>query len=470
MTSVDTGPNLRRHADRADDDRYPGRLLATVLLAVVSFSASMTIVSASLSVIADDLGSTAATLSWSVTGMFLAMAVSTPIMGKLGDSWGHRRVFLTGAVILTVGTMLCGLAPTAGAFIGFRILVGFGISCTMPNGMALILDAFPVERRPVAMGWFQMAMTGAPVIGLVIGGPMIEAWGWRTVFALLSPIAATGLFAAWRVIRPAEQRSSDIDTPVPIDWLGAALLATGVLSFLVGLEQLRSDDRTWFGPLMVSAAVALVAFVVVERRVEHPLLRLDYFGRRNFTGPLIAQPLAQFAYMGGFLIIPLLLGDVLELGVREIALILVARPGAYSLASPLGGRLATTFSQRTMILWGSVLMVSSMLTFAAAAVASSILLVIIGNLLSGLAMGVASPSYSTTIAEAVDPVDLGVANGMGATVMNIGMLTGIQAMFVALGDGRAPTDFRNVFLIGAAVALVSIAGGLLVRPSSAATI
>ena len=444
-------------------DPYPNRLLVTVLLAVISFSASMTIVSASLVVIAEDLDTTAATVSWSVTGLFLAMAVTTPIMGKLGDTYGHRQVFLVGAVILTAGTILCGLAPTAEAFIAFRVIVGFGISFTMPNAMALIMDAFPVERRPVAMGWFQMAMTGAPVIGLVIGGPMIEAWGWRTVFGLLSPIAAAGLIAAWKVIRPSTRSE-----PVPIDWWGAGLLGVGVLAFLIGLEQLQSSDRTWFTVLMVVAAVALGSFLIVERRVANPLLRLDYFGRRNFTGPLIAQPLAQFAYMGGFLIIPLLLGDVFGLTVRDIALILVARPGAYSLASPLGGRLATAFGQRAMIVSGSVLMIASMLTFAGAAMAHSIVLVIVGNLLSGLAMGVASPSYSTTIAEAVEPADLGVANGMGATVMNIGMLTGIQAMFVRAG--RRPGSIRLPIGLppGAAVAAVGIAGGLLVRPPTAA--
>ena len=96
-------------------------------------------------------------------------------------------------------------------------------------------------------------------------------------------------------------------------------------------------------------------------------------------------------------------------------------------------------------------------------------LVVVGNALSGLGMGLASPSFATTIAGAVDPADLGIANGMGSTVMNIGMLTGIQAMFVVLGDGRAPADFQLVFLFGAAVAAAGIVGGMMISDKHAMT-
>jgi MFS family permease len=104
----------------------------------------------------------------------------------------------------------------------------------------------------------------------------------------------------------------------------------------------------------------------------------------------------------------------------------------------------------------------SMLAWVGAAHWVSLPLVILGLVLSGLAMGLASPSYSTLIAGAVDPADMGVANGMGATMMNIGMLTGIQAMFTVLGDGREPDDFARVFAFGGVVAALGLIGGLLI--------
>jgi EmrB/QacA subfamily drug resistance transporter len=446
-------------AEESVDDGYPRRLLVTVIAAIVVFSSSMTIVSASLPTMADDLDSTESFLSWSVTGLFLMMAVGTPILGRLGDIHGHRRVFLAGAIVLSGGTMLCGLAPTAATFVAARMVVGAGIAATMPNSMALIMEAYPVHRRPEAMGWFQMAMTGAPVLGLIVGGPLIEAFGWRSVFAVLAPISVAGVVAAWRVIRPSERGA-----PVPIDWAGAASLAGATVGLLLFLEQAGSAGAS--DPLALALIIGAVGcfliFLVVEGRASSPMVRLAYFRRPNFTGPLIAQPLSQFAYMGGFLISPLLLDELFGYSVAAIALVLLFRPAVYSISSPIGGRLATVTGERSMIISGTILMVLSMGAWVAAAHWVSLPWIILGLVLSGLAMGLASPSYSTVLAGAVDPGDLGVANGMGTTLMNIGMLTGIQAMFTVLGDGRSPDDFAIVFAFGGVVAALGIIGGLMI--------
>ena len=235
-----------------DDDGYPRRLLITVIAGLIVFSSSMTIVSASLPTMADDLDSTESFLSWAVTGLFLVMAVGTPILGRLGDIHGHRKVFLAGSIVLCIGTVLCGLAPTAAAFVGARMIVGLGIAATMPNAMALIMAAYPPERRSEAMGWFQMAMTGAPVLGLVVGGPLIDLFGWRVVFAILAPISFIGFAAAWKVIRPSTPGER-----VPIDWWGAALLAIATLGFLLFLE--RGSSAGFTDPLALALLMRLAS-------------------------------------------------------------------------------------------------------------------------------------------------------------------------------------------------------------------
>ena len=461
---VDAGVVAGADEDGLDEDGldedYARRLLITVIAAIIVFSSSMTIVSASLPTMAEDLDSSVSFLSWSVTGLFLVMAVATPILGRLGDIHGHRRVFLAGAIVLGIGTALCGLAPTALTFVLARMVVGGGIAATMPNSMALIMEAYPLHRRSEAMGWFQMAMTGAPVMGLVIGGPLIEAFGWRSVFAVLTPISLLGIGLAWKVIRP-----SPPGPRVPIDVAGAGALATSTLGLLLFLQ--RGGSAGFSDPSTIALGIitvlALVAFLRIEQTSAHPMLRLSYFRRRNFRGPLIAQPTAQFAYMGGFLIAPLLLDELFGYTVAGIALILLFRPAVYSVMSPVGGRLATITGERSTIIAGSVLMVVSMVTWAAAAMTESIPLVIAGLALSGLAMGIAAPSYSTVVASAVDPEDLGIASGISSTIMNIGMLTGIQAMFTVLGDGREPRDFAVVFLFGGAVAAIGLIGGAMVK-------
>lgn len=442
-------------------DRLDRRVLATVLSCVVVFTASMTIVSASLPTMADDLDSTESLLSWAVTGLFLVMSVSTPVMGRLGDGRGHRRVFLAGTVVLAAGTLACALAPTAIAFVAARMVVGLGISATLPNGIAIIMEAHTPARRAEAMGWFQMAMTGAPVLGLVVGGPLIEAFGWRSVFAVLFPLALVGLTLAIKVI-PDDR---DARTPVPIDVRGAITLAVGTLGFLLWLQFGGSNGLLTAGPLTMLAvgAASLAAFVAIEQRVEFPLLRLDYFRRRDFTGPLINHPLSQFAYMGSFLISPIMLDEAFGYSVAAVALILLFRPAMFSVSSPLGGKWAVRMGERRMLVVGTALMVASMITWVVAALWVDLTLVIVGLLLSGLAMGLSSPSYQTAIANAVEPTDLGIANGMGSTLMNIGMLTGIQVMFTVLGDGREPADFAWTFGIGAVAAALGLFGALLME-------
>ncbi|MEQ8436563.1 MAG: MFS transporter [Ilumatobacter fluminis] len=454
MAQTDGSPTV---ADRSNE-RLDRRVLLTVLSCVVVFTASMTIVSASLPTMADDLDSSESLLSWAVTGLFLVMSVSTPVMGRLGDGYGHRRVFLAGTVVLAVGTLACAVAPTAILFVAARMVVGLGISATMPNGIAIIMEAHPVALRGEAMGWFQMAMTGAPVLGLVVGGPLIEAFGWRSVFGVLFPMSLVGFALAIKVI-PDDR---DSRTPVPIDVRGALTLATATLGFLLWLQFGGSDGLLTPMPLALLAigAVSLVAFVMIEQRVEFPLLRLDYFRRRNFTGPLINHPLSQFAYMGSFLISPIMLDEAFGYSVAAVALILLFRPAAFSITSPAGGKLASRVGERPMLIVGTALMVASMLTWVFAALWVDLWLVILGLVLSGLAMGLSSPSYQTAVANAVEPSDLGIANGMGSTLMNIGMLTGIQVMFTVLGDGREPADFARTFAVGALAAAIGVTGAL----------
>ncbi|MEM8620653.1 MAG: MFS transporter [Actinomycetota bacterium] len=443
-----------------DDTRYPRRLLLTVISAIVVFASSMTIVSAALPTMATDLDSTESLLSWAVTGLFLVMAVCTPILGRLGDVHGHRKVFLWGAAVLSVATAAAAAAPSAETFVAARMLAGLGIAATMPTAMALIMEAYPLDRRAEAMGWFSMAMTGAPVVGLVAGGPLIEALGWRSVFIVLAPISVLGWLAAWRFIRPSPRAA-----PVVIDWAGAATLAAGTLGALLFLQFGGTGGLGSPRALTMAAlgVVGLAAFLVIERRAAAPMLQLEYFARPNFRGPLIAQPTAQFAYMGSFVISPLLLDDLFGYSVSVVALILLFRPGTFSLASPIGGRLAGRVGERVMIIAGTVLMVASMAAWVGGAWWTNVPLILIGLVLSGLAMGVATPAYATVLAGSVDRDDLGVANAMGATMMNIGMLTGIQAMFTVLGDGRDPADFALVFAFAGIVAAGGLVGGWMIR-------
>ena len=457
-----------------EDRRYQRILLGVVMLAVMTFGSLMTIVTVSLDLIADDVGSSRATLTWMITGLMLAMAVATPIAGKLGDIRGHRRMFLIGLAGGVITTLASAAAWDAASLIAFRVLFGLTGAMMMPSGMALMMRAYGPERRATAMGWYQFAMTGAPTLGLVIGGPLIDIIGWRALFVGFAGVTTVALALGWRVLRPTPRLAHQ-----SLDYPGAATLGAAVLAGLLAItrlsEQLQDPEtsgaRVLLDPLLVGLLVLCVAmvagFIAIERRSQAPMLRLDYFRRRNFTLPMVSAALVQFAYMGGFVVTPALLGGIYGLGVGTIALIMVPRPGVFSLASPVGGYLASRIGEKRPIVLGAILMIISMAAFAAASVVDvsdsitlGLILVIIGLALSGASAGVSQPSVAAMVAGAVDEADLGIANGMNQQVMFIGIVSGIQTMNVAIGDGAGPSRFAWTFGLGLLVATVGLVAAL----------
>jgi MFS family permease len=462
-------------APQGEDVRYQRILLAVVMLAVMTFGSLMTIVTVSLDLIADDIGSSRATLTWMITGLMLAMAVATPIAGKLGDIRGHRKLFLLGLTGGLITTLLSAAAWDDVSLITFRVLFGLTGAMMMPSGMALMMQAYSAERRATAMGWYQFAMTGAPTIGLVAGGPLIDIVGWRAIFVGFACVTLIALIFGYRVVRPTPRQADQ-----PLDYLGAITLGGAVLAGLLALTRLSglirdSSFSQAIADLGVLALLALcligaLAFIRVERRSPAPMLKLEYFGRRNFTLPMVSAAMVQFAYMGGFVVTPALLGSVYGLELGIIAVILVPRPGVFSLASPVGGYLASRIGEKKPIVLGSILMIASMAAFAVAAVidvsggiATGLVLVIIGLSLSGAASGLSQPSVAAMVAGSVDEADIGIANGMSQQVMFIGIVSGIQTMNVLAGDSATPNQFAATFAVGLGVAVCGLAASLGVR-------
>ncbi|MDH3295683.1 MAG: MFS transporter, partial [Acidimicrobiia bacterium] len=413
----------------AEDPRYQRVLLLLVMGSVMAFGSLMTIVTIALGEIATDLGSSRATLTWLVTGLMLAMAVTTPLAGKIGDVRGHRKMFLYGLTGSAVTTAACGLAWDATSLIVFRVLFGLSGAFVVPNSMALMMHAYGPNRRATAMGWFQFAMTGAPTIGLVLGGPMIDFIGWRNMFFVFAAITVIALAAAWRHLRPAPTQDG-----ASIDYLGGLSLAAAVLATLLAITRvttgLRDDglgaalSDAVFWVLVAVGVVMLIWFIRTERRAAEPMLPLAYFRRPNFTLPMVSAAMVQFAYMGGFVVIPALLTDQYRWSLGAIALLLAPRPAAFSLSSPLGGYLPARIGQKPPIVLGAVAMIISTLAFVWASGYSSgfgIALILVGLILAGVSAGISQPSVMAMVVDNVDDTDMGIANGMAQQVIFIGL-------------------------------------------------
>ncbi len=455
----------------APDRRYARTLLFVVMVSVTAFGSLMTLVTVALGDIAEDLGTSRALMTWVVTGLMLAMAVAAPICGKLGDLKGHRKVFLLGLLAGSILTALCAFAWDATSLIVLRVLFGLTGAMVMPNGMALMMHAYGPERRASAVGWFQFAMTGAPTMGLVAGGPLIDLIGWRAIFLVFACVSLTALSLGYFLLRPTPRQKG-----VSLDYLGASTLAVGVLTGLLAITRFMSGVRE-VGPtlafrdglgwaLVALCAGGIAAFVWVENRAAAPMLKLLYFRRRNFTLPMLSSALLQFAYMGGFIVTPALLGIHYGWGVGAIALLMAPRPASFSLASPVGGYLATRIGEKNPILIGALAMIASMAAFSGGAFFTTSLgvaLILVGLILSGISAGISQPSIASLVVHSVDEQDIGIATGMNQQIMFIGIVGGIQTMNVLIGDYATTAQFAATYALGGGVAVLGLAIAFSIR-------
>lgn len=446
---------------------YRWRLIRSLMLGQVATGASLTIIALATPEIAADLATTPTVVAWSVTGGVLASAVGGAIGGKVGDVRGHRRVHRVALAAVVVLTALSAVAWSGPAFLVIRVLAGLAAGATSANSSAMVLHAFPTEERAHAIGVFQSALTLAPAIGLLIGGPLIDAFGWRTMFVVFTAFVVTGWVWAYRVVRETPDRVAR-----RIDYLGSIMLTGAVVGLLLYFDRAQAFGFADPVPRLCLACglVSLLLFVLVERRAAEPLFRLSYFRRPGFVVPTTVSAGLNFAFMGGLVVTPLLMHEEFGYTNTAAASLLFLRPAGYSLMAAFAGRMQQRFSVRRTSVGGGVLVVVSMAAFAFGSLEEQILLVVLGLVLCGLGLGIATPGLTVVAAEASDPADYGVTSGMRTTLTQIGVTAGIQSMTIALGSDHTPQAYARSFWLGGAVAAVCTVLALTIRPPDVSSV
>jgi EmrB/QacA subfamily drug resistance transporter len=447
-------------------ERYPWLVLTTVLFGLFTVGFTITVLSNSLPRIAGDLDSNIGTLTWVLTGPVLAFAIVGPAAGKLGDLYGQRRVYAISMACVVVFAALTAMAWSAGSLILFRLLGAATGAATGPASLATINRAFPPERRAQAMGYWSMVGAGGPVIGVVAGGPVVEAFGWRWIFIAQVPLTLAGLLLALAVLPDTDRGRQD-----PFDVPGAVTLAVAATALLLGIN--RGPVWGWSSSGVVAclalSPIALAAFIAVERRVRYPMLPLAYVRRRNFALPILVQLFINFAYMGGFIITPVLLQSEFGYDESHTGNLLISRPLAFAVAGPIAGYLALRIGERAAAVIGSVAIVLSMVWLSTLAPGSSDLVVIGALALSGVGLGTSSPSMAAAVANAVDEHDLGIAGAAQQMMNQLGVVMGIQVMQTVqasrAGAVGAVAAYGDAYLVGGLVAAFGVVAACFVRSS-----
>ena len=257
-----------------------------------------TVVTVALPAIAADFSATVAQLQWVVEAYSLLLSALVLVGGSLGDQFGRRRMFALGIVVFTVASAGCGMSRSIAQLIALRGLQGFGAALLVPGSLALIAAAYPENLRGRAIGTWSGFSGITAAFGPVMGGWLIEHQSWRWAFFINLPIAA----AVLGVLRARVAESRGVRTSRGVDWPGAVLASVGLGALVYGLIEVPT--RGWNDPVTITAliagAISVAAFLRFEASVRSPMLPLDVFRSRTFSGANLLTFLL-YAALGGAL-------------------------------------------------------------------------------------------------------------------------------------------------------------------------
>lgn len=432
------------------------KAVMTVLLAgafTVSFTITLLVVV--LDTVATDLGSTVSVVSWSITAPMLVFAVVGPAFGTLGDLIGHKRVFVGGLLGAGIFAGLAALAPNAPVLIALRTLSAAFGSATGPSAMAFTNRLFEPHERVRPLGVWSFVTAGAPVLGVVAGVPLVATVGWRIIFLVQAPLCVLGAVVAWWLLRDTERKPS-----AKFDVAGALTLGLGAAVILLGIN--RAAAWGWDSPVIVTALAAGVAllwvFVRVERRVAAPIVPPHWFRTRNVAFPVLSHSLANFGYMGAFMIVPQMLQEGAGLSLATVGWLIIARPLTFAIVAPLGANVTMRTGERFAGMFGAMTVFTSLVVLSTVRDGTPLWLIALGLGLSGLGLGVSSPAMSALLANAVDDDQLGAASAMQQLVSQMGALLGATVMITvqeATSDQGILPSYANSLVVGASLCVVA---------------
>ncbi len=496
--SVDVSwPELlrRRVTARAErSPRYRWWALFALLAGLLSLNITFTVFVVALPTVKGDFHTNFSVLTWASTGPLLAFGVAAPFFGKAGDLFGHRRLYLFGLFGAMVSAVLTATAPNVGMLLFARALDGVQGAATGTASMALILELFDPEERVKALGWWSLVGAGGPVLGVTVGSPVIQYFGWRTLFwgQLVLLVVAAVVVA---VLLPARRRSRADARTVPrsekrsspwqgMDWVGSWSLAAAVTAAMLALSLGPIVGWTSVGVIVSVVASVGMAGIFVRRELTFatPLIPTRYWRRRNFMFPMGTKGFTSFAYFGGFFLFPLLMEQVYGYSVSQVGFVSVARPLLFAISSPIAGYVTVRTGERAATLAGAGSLLLSMLVFATLSPSSGLWIILIALALSGIGMGVSQPATSSTMSNELDASEYGVMSAAQLLATQVGEVAGIQvvltlqeslARHAGLGNVHHSTallhSFQVAFWVGVGVAALAVASAWFMRPMHRAT-
>jgi EmrB/QacA subfamily drug resistance transporter len=439
----------------------PGGAAAILALAALAFALAQTAVIPGMRGMAQSLETSTETVSWVLTGYLVAAAVLTPVVGRLGDMFGKRRMLLVALAFFGAGGAVAAVAPNVWIVVAARVLQGVG-GGVFPLCFGIISDSFPEERRPGALGLISAIAGVGAGGGLLLGGLLIDHASYHWIFW------SGTIMAGLAIIGVAALPASGERTPGKIDYVGSVLLGAGITAPLIALT--KTTQWGWGSArtlgLIGAGLVILVLFGLFERRVKAPLVNMSVFARPTVLVTNITTLLVGFAMFGAFVLVPQLAetpkisGYGFGLGATGAGLLLLPACLAMLAFGPLSGRLGLRFGARVPLILGVLISAAGLALEAASHASEGAVLGYSIVVFAGV--GLAFAAMPNLIVGAVPRSMTGEATGVNALIRSLGSSVGSQVATTLLAVGVTaahplPLDsaFTKTFAIGAGAAVAA---------------
>jgi EmrB/QacA subfamily drug resistance transporter len=422
---------LGAHCEHSEQPKFPGILLAAVVLGSCMAFIDGTVVNVAVPAIQKNFGASLSAMQWVVNGYTLMLGAFILIGGSLGDHLGRRKIFLTGDTLFATASLLCGLAPTVLILIAARIIQGLGGAMLIPQSLAIISAAFPEKERGKAIGVWAAGSAISTAIGPVLGGYLVDHVSWRGAFFINLPIGAVTILLSLKGV--PESRNPDAQK---IDWLSGAFAALSLGGISYGL--IEAPDRGWTKPDVLAALILgsllLVAFIRRQFVAKNPMAPPELFKSKTFSGVNAMTLLLYGALAGAMFFLPFNLIQVRgysAAGAGASFLPFAVLMGGFS---RWAGGLVQRFGSRPPLVVGPCVVAAGFAGLAFAGNGSYWVTVFPGILLLAAGMTITVAPLTATVMGSIPAERSGTASGINNAVSRIAGLLAIAAMGIVMAS------------------------------------
>ena len=333
----------------------PWIIALTVTLATFMEVLDTSVANVALPHIAGSLSASTDESTWILTSYLVSNAIVLPMSGWFSSMMGRKRFYMSCVALFTISSCLCGLAPSLGALIFFRVLQGVGGGGLQPSEQAILADTFSAKQRGMAFAVYGMAVVLAPAIGPTLGGWITDNFDWRWIFFINIPVGLISLFLTNMLITDPPYMQKRSRANFSVDYVGFGLLALGLGALQIVLDKGQRDD--WFSShfivgLSILAAAALIAVGFWEWHHKHPVIDLHLFRERSFAIGNMLMFMVGFALLSSTVLLPLFLQTLMGYTAQEAGLSLMAGGFVIIGCMPLVGFLLSKYDARYLLLFG----------------------------------------------------------------------------------------------------------------------